>query len=203
MSDLGLLTMLAVRLRSRGTAAVIAETVVELHAGEGGGLSAHVDRILAAAVDDGRVRRRGEEGRHSLTPAGEAELNALLAADLVGPDRADAVTAFEAFLSINRRFLASVVGWQDGLVELETFLELIDEVVPINGDKALECARDLATREGIFAGISGGATFAGMARTCIGANASSYWAEALRPSGECRGGSVQKRNESILRESPR
>ena len=131
MSDLGLLTMLAVRLRSRGTAAVIAETVVELHAGEGGGLSAHVDRILAAAVDAGRVRRRGEEGRHSLTPAGEAELNALLAADLVGPDRADAATAFEAFLPINRRFLASVVGWQDGLVELETFLELIDEVVPI------------------------------------------------------------------------
>ena len=131
MSDLGLLTMLAVRLGSRGTAAVIAETVVELHAGEGGDRSAHVDRILAAAVDDGRVRRRGEEGRHSLTPAGEAELNALLAADLVGPDRADAATAYEAFLPINRRFLASVVGWQDGLVELETFLELIDEVVPI------------------------------------------------------------------------
>ncbi len=118
MSDLGLLTMLAVRLRSRGTAAVIVETVVELHAGDGTDLSAHVDRILAAAVDDGRVRRRGEECRHSLTPAGEAELNALLAADLVGPDRADAATAYEAFLSINRRFLASVVGWQDGLVEL-------------------------------------------------------------------------------------
>ena len=85
MSDLGLLTMLAVRLRSRGTAAVIAETVVELHAGEGGDRSAHVDRILAAAVDDGRVRRRGEEGRHSLTPAGEAELNALLSA-IAGKD---------------------------------------------------------------------------------------------------------------------
>ena len=44
MSDLGLLTMLAVRLRSRGTAAVIVETVVELHAGDGGDLSGHVDR---------------------------------------------------------------------------------------------------------------------------------------------------------------
>ena len=52
MSDLGLLTILAVRLRSRGTAAVIVETVVELHAGDGSDLSAHVDRILAAAVDD-------------------------------------------------------------------------------------------------------------------------------------------------------
>ena len=129
---------------------MIAETVVELHAGEGGGLSAHVDRILAAAVDDGRVRRRGEEGRHSLTPAGEAELNALLAADLVGPDRADAATAFEAFLPINRRFLASVVGWQDGLVELETFLELIDEVVPI-----LDSLTGLRARFGGYAPVGG------------------------------------------------
>ena len=46
-----------------------------------------------------------------MTPAGEAELNALLAADLVGPDRADATTAYEAFLPINRRFRASVVAW--------------------------------------------------------------------------------------------
>ena len=66
-----------------------------------------------------------------MTPAGEAELNALLAAALDGSDRAEATTAYEAFLPVNRRFLASVLGWQDGLVELETFLELIDEVVPI------------------------------------------------------------------------
>ena len=57
MSDLGLLTMLAVRFRSRGTAVVIAETVAELRAGEGSDLSSRVDRILATAVDDGRVRR--------------------------------------------------------------------------------------------------------------------------------------------------
>ena len=131
MSDLDLLMMLAVRLRSRGTAAVIAETVVELCAGDGGDRTSRVDHILAAAVDDGRVRRRGEEGRHSLTPTGDAELNTLLAADLAGPDRADAATAYEAFLPINRRFLGSVVGWQDGQVEVEAFLELVDEVVPI------------------------------------------------------------------------
>jgi hypothetical protein len=141
VSDLGLLTMLAVRLRSRGTAAVIAETVVELHTGDGADLTSRVDHILAAAVDDGRVRRRGEEGRHSLTPTGDAELNALLAADLVGPDRADAATAYEAFLPINRRFLGSVVGWQNGQVELEAFLELIDEVVPILGSLTELCAR--------------------------------------------------------------
>ena len=45
----------------------------------------------------------GDEVRRPslVDPAGEAELNALLAADLVGPDRADAATAYEAFLPIN------------------------------------------------------------------------------------------------------
>ncbi|HEY5790182.1 MAG TPA: cysteine synthase A [Gammaproteobacteria bacterium] len=38
---------------------------------------------------------------------------------------------------------------------------LIDRLVPIRGADALQCARDLARREGIFTGISGGATFAG------------------------------------------
>ena len=38
---------------------------------------------------------------------------------------------------------------------------LIDEVVPINGFEALRLARELATREGILAGISAGATLAG------------------------------------------
>ena len=38
---------------------------------------------------------------------------------------------------------------------------LIDEVVAVDGDAALEAARALARREGIFAGISAGATLAG------------------------------------------
>jgi cysteine synthase A len=38
---------------------------------------------------------------------------------------------------------------------------LVDRVVPIDGNGALACARDLARKEGIFTGISGGATFAG------------------------------------------
>ncbi|MBW4936648.1 cysteine synthase A [Marinobacter sp. F4206] len=37
----------------------------------------------------------------------------------------------------------------------------IDEFLPINGNDSLQCARDLARREGIFVGISSGATFAG------------------------------------------
>jgi cysteine synthase A len=38
---------------------------------------------------------------------------------------------------------------------------MIDEIVPVNGADALRCARELATAEGIFTGISGGATLAG------------------------------------------
>ncbi|MCO6414552.1 MAG: cysteine synthase A [Thiogranum sp.] len=37
----------------------------------------------------------------------------------------------------------------------------VDDFIPIDGNRALECARDLARREGIFVGISAGATFAG------------------------------------------
>ncbi|MGZ8265157.1 MAG: cysteine synthase A [Burkholderiales bacterium] len=38
---------------------------------------------------------------------------------------------------------------------------LVDQFMPIRGADALQCARDLARREGIFCGISAGATFAG------------------------------------------
>ncbi|MDO3721907.1 cysteine synthase A [Marinobacter sp. chi1] len=37
----------------------------------------------------------------------------------------------------------------------------IDEFLPIAGSDSLQCARDLACKEGIFVGISSGATFAG------------------------------------------
>jgi cysteine synthase A len=39
--------------------------------------------------------------------------------------------------------------------------QMIDRVVPVRGDDALRLSRDLARKEGIFAGISGGATLAG------------------------------------------
>lgn len=131
MSSFGLLTTLAVRLRSRGTPDAIAVTAAELDGSEVELVTPRVERELARGVDEGRLRRRGEEGRHSLTPAGEAELSAMLAAELTGPDRADVITAYEAFLPLNRRFLAACVDWQDHLIELEVFLELIDELVPI------------------------------------------------------------------------
>jgi cysteine synthase A len=39
--------------------------------------------------------------------------------------------------------------------------QLMDEILPIKGNDALHLSRELARREGIFTGISGGATFAG------------------------------------------
>jgi len=47
------------------------------------------------------------------------------------------------------------------LVEQVVDVEHIDRYLPIHGNDALQCARDLARREGIFVGISAGATLAG------------------------------------------
>src|SRR5471030_2227100 len=40
-------------------------------------------------------------------------------------------------------------------------MKVIDRILPISGPDAIRCAKDLATREGIFVGITSGATFAG------------------------------------------
>jgi cysteine synthase A len=40
-------------------------------------------------------------------------------------------------------------------------MQLIDRVLPIPGPEAIRCAKELAAKEGIFAGITSGATFAG------------------------------------------
>jgi cysteine synthase len=42
----------------------------------------------------------------------------------------------------------------------------IDEVLPIKGGDALRLSRELAQKEGIFTGITGGATFAGALQVC-------------------------------------
>jgi cysteine synthase len=55
-------------------------------------------------------------------------------------------------------------GWSPDFISVLTQQALgeglVDEVVPVAGESALRLARDLARREGIFAGISGGATLA-------------------------------------------
>ena len=51
--------------------------------------------------------------------------------------------------------------------------KLIDRIVPINGADALRLSRDLARKEGIFVGISGGATLAGALQVAADAPAGS------------------------------
>ena len=48
-------------------------------------------------------------------------------------------------------------------------MKLIDEVLKIAGPEAMKSSRDLATKEGIFVGISGGATFAGALKVAVDA----------------------------------
>jgi cysteine synthase A len=56
-------------------------------------------------------------------------------------------------------------GWSPDfiprLTEDALALQLVDRVLPINGNEAVRLARELARREGIFCGISAGATLAG------------------------------------------
>ena len=50
------------------------------------------------------------------------------------------------------------------LVEQVTAASRIDGFIPIDGNDSLRCARELARQEGIFVGISAGATFSGALR---------------------------------------
>ncbi len=127
MSTIHLLTLLAVRLRSRGDAEAIQATVADLT----GDAAVDVSNPLVTAVAEGQIRVRGEEGRRSLTSAGEAELAALLAADTDAAGRADVVAAYEVFLPLNRRFLAACVAWQEDRVGLDILVVLVNELGPI------------------------------------------------------------------------
>jgi len=55
------------------------------------------------------------------------------------------------------------------LTEDAVSMKLIDRIVPVHGADALRCARELATAEGVFCGISGGATLAGALQVAAGA----------------------------------
>jgi cysteine synthase A len=63
-----------------------------------------------------------------------------------------------------------VQGWAPDfipkLTEDAMNLELVDEIVPVNSGDAVRLSQELAQKEGIFTGISGGATFAGALQIC-------------------------------------
>jgi cysteine synthase A len=45
-------------------------------------------------------------------------------------------------------------------------MDVIDKVIPVPGPEAIRMSNELATKEGIFVGITSGATFAGALRVC-------------------------------------
>jgi cysteine synthase A len=62
--------------------------------------------------------------------------------------------------------------------------KLVDEIIGVNGAESLRLARDLARKEGIFCGISSGATFAGALEVCRRAKAGANVLCMLPDTGE-------------------
>jgi cysteine synthase A len=62
--------------------------------------------------------------------------------------------------------------------------KLIDQILPVSGTDALRLSRDLAQREGIFVGISAGATLAGALKLCESAAVGSTLLCMLPDTGE-------------------
>ena len=53
-----------------------------------------------------------------------------------------------------------IQGWSPDFMPSVLDRTVVDELIAIDDDRALACARDVSRREGIFCGISGGATLA-------------------------------------------
>jgi len=107
----------------------------------------------------GRVLR--ERSRHTRIVVCEPDNSQVLGSGIPQPRLADGAPAESH--PVFRPHL--VQGWSPDfipkLTEDAVALNLIDSVVPVNGAEALRLSRELATKEGIFAGISAGATLAG------------------------------------------
>jgi cysteine synthase A len=61
-------------------------------------------------------------------------------------------------------------GWSPDFIPKLTAdavaMKVIDRIVPVSGADAMRCSRELAQKEGIFVGITAGATFAGALQVC-------------------------------------
>ena len=66
-----------------------------------------------------------------------------------------------------------IQGWSPDFIPKLTGdavdMELVDRVMTIPGAQAIQCSKQLASKEGIFVGISAGATFAAALEICTGA----------------------------------
>ena len=77
-----------------------------------------------------------------------------------------------------------IQGWTPDFIPEVLNREIFDELIPIDDDLAIGTARELAAREGIFAGISAGATLAAALQVATAAPAGSTVLAMLPDTGE-------------------
>jgi cysteine synthase A len=90
----------------------------------------------------------------------EPDNSALLGSGTRQPENVDGVTQSHPAFRPH-----PMQGWTpdfiSGLLEKAVDNKHVDELLPINGADAIHCSQELAKQEGIFVGITSGATFAG------------------------------------------
>ncbi len=113
----------------------------------------------------------------------EADNSPVLASGIPNPRNADGTTASHPMSRPH-----PVQGWGPDfipkLTEDAVAMKLIDRIVPVNGAEGLRLSRELARQEGIFVGISSGATLAGALEVCRSAPAGSTVLCMLPDTGE-------------------
>jgi cysteine synthase A len=77
-----------------------------------------------------------------------------------------------------------IQGWTPDFMPSVLDREIADEVIKVADDEALACARSLGQREGIFCGISSGATFAAALQVAAKARAGDVILAVLPDTGE-------------------
>lgn len=77
-----------------------------------------------------------------------------------------------------------IQGWTPDFMPSVLDREIADEVIKVADDEALACARALAQREGIFCGISSGATLAAALQVAVKARAGDVILAVLPDTGE-------------------
>lgn len=77
-----------------------------------------------------------------------------------------------------------IQGWTPDFVPAVLNRSLPDEILRIGDDEAMQAARELAAKEGIFAGISAGATFAAALKVAHDAPQGSVILAMLPDTGE-------------------
>jgi len=77
-----------------------------------------------------------------------------------------------------------IQGWTPDFVPSVLDRDVFDELLSVTDEQAIECARELARREGIFCGISSGGTFAAALQVAVKAAAGSVILAMLPDTGE-------------------